>query len=82
MIDLIGHSARVKHIEDDDADFFTPEDILIELKENNLALTQRMRRPQMSATSMAMCRDQPDRKPVLRGAERRTWFQFESTRRA
>ena len=38
----IGHIARVKHIEDNDADFVTPEGMLAELKEDNLALTQRM----------------------------------------
>src|ERR1700748_2056066 len=39
----IGHIARVKHIEDNDAHFVTPEDRLAELKEDNLGLTQRMR---------------------------------------
>src|SRR6266540_6347458 len=34
----IGHIARVKHIEDNDADFVTAEDMLAELKEDNLAL--------------------------------------------
>jgi hypothetical protein len=34
---LIGHIAGVKRIEDNDADFFTPEDMLVELKEDNLA---------------------------------------------
>ena len=33
----IGHIARVKLIEDNDAGFVTPEDMLAELKENNLA---------------------------------------------
>src|SRR6266705_767885 len=35
----IGHIARVKHIEDNDADFVTAEDMLAELKEDNLAFT-------------------------------------------
>src|SRR5881397_516979 len=39
----IGHIASVKHILDNDADFVTAEDMLAELKEDNLALTQRMR---------------------------------------
>jgi starvation-inducible DNA-binding protein len=50
----IGHIARVKHIEDNGADFVTAEDMLAELKEDNLALTQRMRQTRMSATSTAM----------------------------
>src|ERR1700746_1788590 len=41
----IGHIARVKHIEDNDARFVTPEDMLAELKEDNLGLTQRLRQP-------------------------------------
>jgi starvation-inducible DNA-binding protein len=49
----IGHIARLKHIEDNDADFVTPEDRLAELKEDNLALARRMRRPTVCATSMA-----------------------------
>src|SRR3954453_290359 len=38
----IGHITRLKHIEDNDADFVTAEDMLAELKEDNLALAQRM----------------------------------------
>lgn len=40
----IGHIARLKHIEDNDADFVTPEDMMAEFKDDNLALTQRMRK--------------------------------------
>src|SRR3954462_5778152 len=39
----IGHISRATHIEDNDADFVTADDMLAELKEDNLALTQRMR---------------------------------------
>src|SRR3546814_19309571 len=39
----IGHIARLKPIEDNDADFVTPEDLIAEFKDENLALTQRMR---------------------------------------
>src|SRR5213592_3658325 len=39
----IGHIARVKRIEDNEADFVTAEDMLTELKEDNLVLTRRMR---------------------------------------
>src|SRR3546814_18965036 len=40
----IGHIARLKHIEDNDADFVTPEDMKDEFKDDNLAPTQRMRK--------------------------------------
>jgi hypothetical protein len=43
----------VKHIEHNDADFVTPEDMLAE-KEDNLALTSAYGRPAILATSMAM----------------------------
>ena len=78
----IGHIARLKHVEDNDADFVTPEDMLAELKEDNLALTQRMRqthnvcdeyRDVATASLMENWVDQ---------AERRTWFLFEATRTA
>jgi starvation-inducible DNA-binding protein len=39
----IDNIAGVKHIEDSDADFVTPEEMLAELKEDNLALTRRIR---------------------------------------
>ena len=42
-----GHIARVKHIEANDADFVSPEDMLAELKEDNFALTQRMRHSEL-----------------------------------
>jgi starvation-inducible DNA-binding protein len=50
----IGHIARVTHIKDNDADFVTPDGMLAELKEDNLALTQRLRQTRISATNMAM----------------------------
>src|SRR5438477_4055046 len=78
----IGHIARVKHIEDNDADFVTAEDMLAELKEDNLALTQRMRQ------TRNVCDEHGDVATAslienwIDEAERRTWFLFETTRRA
>ncbi len=78
----IGHIARVKHIEDDDADFVTPEDMLAELKEDNLALTQRMRQ------TRNVCEEHCDVAMAslienwIDEADHRTWFLFEATRRA
>src|SRR3546814_10936311 len=40
----IGHFARLKHIEDNDADFVTPEDMMAEPKDDNLTITQRTRK--------------------------------------
>ncbi|MGY3618219.1 Dps family protein [Bradyrhizobium sp. USDA 10063] len=78
----IGHIARVKHIADNDADFVTPKDMLAELKEDNLALAQRMRQ------TRNVCDEHGDVATAslienwIHEAERRTWFLFETTGRA
>jgi len=76
----IGHIAKLKSIEDNDADFVTPEDMLAELKEDNLALAQRMR------DTHNVCDEHGDVATAsllenwIDEAERRTWFLFETTR--
>jgi starvation-inducible DNA-binding protein len=78
----IGHIARVKHIEDNDARFVTPEDMLAELKEDNLALTLRLRQIHNVCDEHG---DVPTASLIenwIDEAERRTWFLFEATRRA
>ena len=78
----IGHIARMKQIEDNDSDFVTPEDMLTELKEDNLALTQRMRQ------THNLCGEHGDVATAslienwIDEAERRTWFLFETNWRA
>lgn len=77
----IGQIAKLKHIEDNDADFVTPEDMLAELKEDNLLLTQRMRE------THDVCDEHGDVATTsllenwIDEAERRTWFLFEATRK-
>jgi starvation-inducible DNA-binding protein len=71
----------VTHIKDNDADFVTPDGMLAELKEYNLALTQRLRQTRNicdehgDAASASLIENWIDE------AERRTWFLFEATRR-
>ena len=78
----IGHIARVKHIEDNDADFVTPEGMLAELKDDNLALIQRLRQ------THSVCDEHGDVATAslieswIDEAERRTWFLFETNWRA
>lgn len=78
----IGHIARAKHIQDNDAEFVTPEDMLAELKEDNLALTQRMRQ------NHNICDERGDVATAslienwIDETERRAWFLFETTRGA
>jgi starvation-inducible DNA-binding protein len=77
----IGHIAKLQRVADNDADFVTPDDMLAELKEDNLALTQRMRETHdvcdehgdvATASLLEVWIDQ---------AERRVWFLFEAGRR-
>jgi starvation-inducible DNA-binding protein len=76
----IGHIARMKHIEDNDADFVTPEDMLAELKEDNLTLAKRMRQ------THNVCGEHGDVATAslienwIDETERRIWFLFETTR--
>jgi starvation-inducible DNA-binding protein len=77
----IGHIAKLKTIEDNDADFVTPEDMLAELREDNLHLTQRMR------ATHGVCDEYGDVASTalldtfIDQAERRVWFLFETARR-
>ena len=77
----IGHIARLQHIADNDADFVTPEDMLAELKDDNLQLTQRMRE------THDVCDEHGDVATAsllenwIDQAERRVWFLFEAGRR-
>jgi starvation-inducible DNA-binding protein len=78
----IGHIARTMRIEDNDSDFVTAEAMLSELKDDNLTLTQRMRR------TREVCDEHGDTATAglienwIDEAERRTWFLFETTRKA
>jgi starvation-inducible DNA-binding protein len=49
----IGDIARLKRIADNDADYVTPQDMLAELRDDNLRLTSAMREVTTPATAMA-----------------------------
>jgi starvation-inducible DNA-binding protein len=76
----IGHIGRLKRIEDNDAEFVTPMDMLAELRDDNKQLAARMRE------THDLCDEHRDvaTASLLEGwideAERRTWFLFEATR--
>jgi starvation-inducible DNA-binding protein len=78
----IGHVARIKRIDDNDADFVTPEDMLAELRENELALIHSMR------AAHDLCDEAGDVATAsllenwIDQAQRRNWFLFEATRRS
>ena len=76
----IGHIARLQRVLDNDADFVTPADMLSELREDEKALTLRMR------AVHTLCDDEGDVATAsllenwIDQSERRNWFLFESTR--
>jgi starvation-inducible DNA-binding protein len=77
----IGHIAKLQRVTDNDADFVTPDDMLAELREDNLGLTQRMRE------THDVCDEHGDVATAsllenwIDQAERRVWFLFEAARR-
>src|SRR4051812_20595797 len=77
----IGHIGRLQRIEDNDAEFVTPMDMLAELREDNKQLVGRMRE------THDLCDEHGDDVATasllevwIDEAERRTWFLFEATR--
>jgi starvation-inducible DNA-binding protein len=76
----IGHIGRLQRIEDNDADFVTPLDMLAELRDDNKQLVAHMRE------THDLCGEHGDVATAsllevwIDEAERRTWFLFEATR--
>lgn len=77
----IGHVARLQRIDDNDAEYVEPEDMLAELREDNQTLAARLRE------AHGVCDDRHDiaTASLIEGwideAEQRTWFLFETARR-
>ena len=76
----IGNIARLQRVLDNDADFVTPADMLSELREDEKALTLRMR------AVHELCDDEGDVATAsllenwIDQSQRRVWFLFEATR--
>lgn len=76
----IGHIARLKRVEDNDADFVDAPDMLAELREDNKDLVARMREVH------ELCDESRDVATAslievwIDEAERRQWFLYETTR--
>lgn len=78
----IGHIARLQRIDDNDADFVEPQDMLAELREDNLALRTRLCEVHDLCDE---CRDLATAGLVedwIGQAERRVWFLFEASHSA
>ena len=78
----IGQIARLHRLPDNDAEFVDPQDMLVELAEDNRGLTSAMR------LLHGLCDEYDDVATAsllenwIDESERRTWFLFEATRRA
>ena len=76
----IGHISRLQRLEDNDADYVTPLDMLAELREDNKQLTASMRQVH------DLCDEHSDVATAslievwIDETERRTWFLFEASR--
>ena len=77
----IGHIGRLQRIADNDADYVTPQDMLAELRDDNLRLTAAMRE------AHSLCDERGDVATTslievwIDEAEKRVWFLFETSRR-
>jgi starvation-inducible DNA-binding protein len=77
----IGHIARLQRVQDNDAEFVEPSDMLAELREDNETLAGRLRE------AHNVCEEHRDIATAslievwVDETERRTWFLFESSRR-
>jgi starvation-inducible DNA-binding protein len=77
----IGHIARLQRIKDNDAAYVEPLDMLAELREDNMALTGRLREVH------GVCDEYNDIASAslievwIDETERRTWFLFEASRK-
>jgi starvation-inducible DNA-binding protein len=76
-----GHITRLQRVEDNDADYVTPLDMLAELREDNMQLVAHMRE------THGLCDEHEDVATAsllevwIDEAEKRIWFLFESGRR-
>ncbi len=77
----IGHVGRLQRLDDNNADYVTPQDMLAELREDNKQLVASMRE------THNLCEEHEDVATAslievwIDEAERRVWFLFEASRR-
>jgi len=78
----IGHIARLQRISDNDADFVTPDDMLAELRDNNMELLGSLRSTHELASEGNDSATTSMIENWIDETERRIWFLFETTRRS
>jgi len=78
----IGHIARTQRIADNDADLVDAQDMLAELREDNLQLTAAMRQVHNTCDEYGDIATASLLEVWIDETERRTWFLYETTRRS
>jgi starvation-inducible DNA-binding protein len=78
----IGHIGRIQRIKDNDAEYVDPLDMLAELRDDNQALVARLREVHDMVDEHRDIATASLIENWIDETERRTWFLFESSRRA
>jgi starvation-inducible DNA-binding protein len=77
----IGHITRMQRIPDNDADFVEPQDMLAELRDDNLRLTAAMRQVHNTCDAYRDVATASLLEVWIDESERRRWFLYEASRR-
>jgi starvation-inducible DNA-binding protein len=77
----IGHIARLQRIADNDANYVDPQDMLAELRDDNLQLTAEMRQVHNVCDEYGDVATASLLENWIDETERRTWFLFEASHR-
>ena len=77
----IGHIARLQRVQDNDAEYVDPKDMLAELREDNQTLAKRLREVHEMVDEVRDIATASLIENWIDETERRNWFLFESSRR-
>lgn len=77
----IGHVARLQRLADNDADYVEAQDMLAELRDDNLRLTASMRQVHNTCDEYGDVATASLLETWIDETERRAWFLYEATRR-
>ena len=78
----IGHIAKIQQIDDNDADFVAPRDMLLELMDDNKSQIKNMRNAHKLAEDHEDVATASLLEIFIDEAEKRCWFLFEASRQA
>jgi starvation-inducible DNA-binding protein len=77
----IGHIARLQRLADNDVEYVEPQDMLAELKDDNVRLTSAMREVHNTCDEYGDVATASLLEVWIDETERRSWFLYEATRR-